>query len=209
MPGYHQMTTITTTGFCRITNSIKLDEALTRILCQIQDVTSNLNMFHHHKTQIHPLSLREAITSSQYSLLSFKLQQSNTTRENLIHEMLRLGLLIYLVTLLNESPPGVSLYDMLGARLKSTLIETTRNGGLNLEFSLWIMFIAASMVRDPDTKGYFMASATEIIEELGVSCWDNVETLFKSFFWVEKIHRGTFRPIWNALEAVITHTRKE
>ncbi|KAF8859126.1 hypothetical protein BDZ45DRAFT_590317, partial [Acephala macrosclerotiorum] len=43
MPGYHQMTTITTTGFCRITNSIKLDEALTRILCQIQDVTSNLN----------------------------------------------------------------------------------------------------------------------------------------------------------------------
>ncbi|KAF4634190.1 hypothetical protein G7Y89_g3919 [Cudoniella acicularis] len=208
MPGY-QMTTITTTGFCRITNSIKLDEALIRILCQIQDITSNLNMFHHHKTQIHPLSLREAITSSQYSLLSFKLQQSNTTRENLIHEILRLGLLIYLVTLLNESPPGVSLYDMLGARLKSTLIEIRRNGGLNLEFSLWIMFIAASMVRDPDTKGYFMASATEIIEELGVSFWDNVETLFKSFFWVEKIHRGTFRPIWNALEVVITHTRKE
>jgi hypothetical protein len=60
-----------------------------------------------------------------------------------------------------------------------------------------------------DTKGYFMASAIEIIEELGVSCWDNVETLFKSFFWVEKIHRGTFRTVWNALKAVITHIRKE
>jgi hypothetical protein len=54
-----------------------------------------------------------------------------------------------------------------------------------------------------------MASAIEIIEELGVSCWDNVETLFKSFFWVEKIHRGTFRTVWNALKAVITHIRKE
>jgi hypothetical protein len=123
--------------------------------------------------------------------------------------MLRLGLLIYLVTLLNKSSPGVSLYNTLGARLRSTLIEIRRNGSLNLEFSLWIMFIAASMVRDPDTKGYFMASATEVIEELGVSCWDNVRTLFKYFFWVEKIHRGTFGPIWNALKAVITHTRKE
>ena len=209
MPGYDQMTPITATGWCKLTNSIKLDEALTRILCQIEDVTSNLKRFHHHKTHIHPLSLREAITSSQYSLLSFKLQQSNTTRQNLIHEMLRLGLLMYLVTLLNESPPGVSLYDMLGTRLMTTLIEIRRNGGLDLEFALWLMFIAASMVRDPDTKGYFMASATDIIEELGVSCWDNVETLFKSFFWVEKIHEGSFRPIWNALKVVITRTCKE
>ncbi|KAH7110911.1 hypothetical protein B0J11DRAFT_473782 [Dendryphion nanum] len=196
MPGYHQMTTITATGFVKITSSIKLDEALTRILCQIQHVTSSLNMFYHHKTQIHPLSLREVITSSQYSLLSFKLQQKKTVRENLVHEMLRLGLLVYLVTLLNESPSEVSLYDMLGARLKSTLIEVRRNGGLDLEFSLWILFIAASVVKDPDTKGYFTASATEIIDELGVSCWDNIETLFKSFFWVEKIHRGTFKLIF-------------
>lgn len=42
---------------------------------------------------------------------------------------------------------------------------------------------------------------TEIIEELGISCWHDLDTLFKSFFWVEKIHRGTFRPIWDALEA--------
>jgi hypothetical protein len=210
MTGWHQMTTITTTGFCRITNSVKLEGTLARILGQIQDVTSNLNTFHHHKTQIHPLGLREAITSSQYSLLSFKYQQSKTTRENLIHEMLRLSLLTYLVTLLNESPPGASLYNMLGARLKSTLIEIRRNGGLNPEYALWIMFIAVSTVRDSDTKGYFMESATEMIEDLGISCWDNAETLFKSFFWVEKIHRGTFRPIWDALEAgIMQHSYKE
>ncbi|KAM0127295.1 hypothetical protein ACHAP3_008863 [Botrytis cinerea] len=209
MPGYHQMTTITATGFAKFISSIKLDEALSRILCQIQHVTSSLNMFHKQKTQIHPLSLREAITSSQYSLLSFKLHHKKTIGENLIHEMLRLGLLLYLVSLLNESPPEVSLYDMLGARLKSTLIEVWRSGGLDLEFSLWILFIAASVVRDPDTKGSFTTSATEIIDELGVSCWDNLETLFKSFFWVEKIHRGTFKLIWNAIEAAIIHAGKE
>lgn len=203
MPRYHQTTTITATGFCRITDSIKPDETLTRILRQIHDVTSDLNMFLHSKTQIHPLGLREAITSSQNSLLTFKPQQSNTMRQILMHEMLRLGLLMYLVTLLNESPPGVPLYDMLGSRLMSTVVEIRRNSGLDLEFSLWIMFIAASMVRDPDTKGYFTASATEIIEELGLSCWDNVVTLFGSFFWVEKIHLVTFRPIWDALEAEI------
>ncbi|KAN0102229.1 hypothetical protein V8E51_012739 [Hyaloscypha variabilis] len=200
IPGYHQTTTLTTTGIFKITNSIKLDEWLTGIICQIQDVTSDLNLFYLHKTQINPLSLREAITSSQYSLLSFKLQQSNTTRENLIHEILRLGLLLYLITLLNESPTGVSLYDMLGTRMKSKLIEIRLSGGLNLEFSLWVMFIAASVVRGLDTKDYFLASATEIIETLGFSCWDNVENLFKSFFWVEKIHRGTFKSIWGALD---------
>ena len=202
------ITTVTTTGFGRMKNSIKLDEGLTRIICQIQNLTSDLDMFYRHKTQIHPLCLREAITSSQYSLLCCNLQQSNTARDNLIHETVRLGLLMYLVTLVNESPPGISLYDMLGARLKSALIEIKRNEGLDLEFSLWIMFIATSMVRDPDTKGYFMASATDIMMELGVSCWENVEILLKSFFWVEKIHRGAFKPIWNALEAASTHTCK-
>ena len=194
------MSTITSPGFFRITNCIKLDEGLTRILCQIQDVTSKLNNFYHRKTQIHPLRLREAITLSQYSLLCFKHQQSHAARENLIHEILRLSLSIYLVTLLNESPPGVSQYDMLGSRIKSTIIEIWGHGGLDPEFSLWIMFIAASIVRDPDTKGYFMVSAAEIIETLGVSLWEDVETLFKSFFWVEKIHRGTFKLVWNALD---------
>ncbi|RDW63271.1 hypothetical protein BP6252_10816 [Coleophoma cylindrospora] len=208
-PEYHQTTTITATGFCKITNSIKLDEALTQIFCQLQDITINLNMFHHHKAQLHPLSLREAITSSQYSLLNFKLQQGNATHQNSIHELLRLGLLAYLVTLLNESPPGVALYDILGAKLKSTLIEIKQNGGINLEFSLWIVFLAASIVEGPDIKDYFMATAIEIIEELGVFCWDNVEALLKSFFWVEKIHRGTLRPIWTTLKALITDTRKE
>jgi hypothetical protein len=98
---------------------------------------------------------------------------------------------------------------MLGARLKSTLMEVRRNGGLDLQFFLWILVIATSVVKDPDTKGYFTVSATEIIDELGVSCWDNIETLFKSFFWVEKIYRGTFKLIWNAIDGAIIHTAKE
>ncbi|KAH6695952.1 hypothetical protein BKA61DRAFT_623615 [Leptodontidium sp. MPI-SDFR-AT-0119] len=191
MSGYPQTTTITSTGFGKITNSIKLDEELTRILCQIQDVTS------------------KAITSTQYSLLSFKPQQSNTISENSIQEILRLGLLMYLVTLMNESPPGVPLYDTLGARLKATLIEIRQRGALDPTYSLWISFIAVSMVRDLDTKSYFMASATEIIEGLGVTCWDNIETLFKSFFWAERIHRGIFKSIWNDIEVSIVDTRKD
>jgi hypothetical protein len=113
--------------------------------------------------------------------------------------MLRLTLLIYLGTLLNESPPGVSIYDMAGARLKSTLVEIKSHGSLNLDFSLWTMFLAASMVRDTDTKGYFMASINQIVEGIGVADWDSVETLLKSFFWVAKIHGKTFRSVWNAL----------
>ncbi len=84
--------------------------------------------------------------------------------------------------------------------MKLKLIEIRLSGGLNVDFSLWVMFIAASVVEGPDTKDYFLASATEIIETLDFSCWDNAENLFKSFFWVEKIHRGTFKPIWSALD---------
>lgn len=183
----------------KITNSIKLDEGLARILCQVQDITFHLSTFYHGKSQIHPLDLREAITSSQYSLLSFKHHRSSITREGLIHEMMRLILLIYFGTLLNESPPGVSIYDMAGARLKSTLIEIRSHDSLNLDFSLWIMFLAASMVRNPDTKSYFVASINQIVEELGVSDWSSVETLLQSFFWVAEIHGKTFRSIWNAV----------
>jgi len=183
-----------------LSNSVKLDEALTRILCQVQNITLHLNIFYDGKSQMHPLDLREAITSAQYSLLSFKPHQNFTTREGFVHEILRLTLLIYLGTLLDESPPGILIYDAAGEQLKS-LIEIRDQHWLDSKLSLWIMFLAASVVRDLETKSYFLASAAGIAEELGISSWDDVEAIFKSFFWVESIHKETFKLVWDVLHA--------
>lgn len=188
-----------TVGFHVIQNAIKLDTGLAHILYQIQHVTSDLHLFHLHKSKIHPLSLREDITYLQYALLSSKFKQNNT-RENLIHEVLRLGLIMYLVTLLNETPPGMSVCDTLGARLNFLLADNLGNSSLNLELYLWLMFIAASVVGNPVTKRHFIASATETVEELGISGWEDAKVIFECFFWVEKIHEGSFRLIWDALE---------
>lgn len=73
---------------------LKLDGIFLNILYEIQAVMSRLNIFHIHQLQIYRLGLREAITSSQYALLSLKWQPRCTTSDDQFHEILWFVLLI-------------------------------------------------------------------------------------------------------------------
>lgn len=148
---------------------------------------------------MHPLTLREDIVSLQYALLSSESEQADSTCDNPVQELLRLSLLMYLVTILNELPAGLSICDMLGGRVQSSLQNIQLHNELTSEFRLWIIFTGASIVGSSPIKGYFLTSAIEVIRKLGLSKWEEAKEAFRSFFWVEKIHEAAFRPLWDSI----------
>ena len=182
------------TDILRSSSFIQLDERLAWILPRIQEVTSCLNLVHLHKAPVHPTTLREAITSLQYALIS-----SQPIGESSIHEILRFCLIMYLVTILNEFPRGASTFAMLGEKLISTLGKLRLSDSFEPEFVLWMMFIAASIIDKPKIKAYFLAGVVDAMQLLNVSSWEEIEMIFKSFFWADKIHAASFGIVWREL----------
>jgi len=46
-----------------------------------------------------------------------------------------------------------------------------------------------------------MASAAESMQVLDVSTWEELEVIFRTFFWVEEIQSISLARVWNALGA--------
>ncbi|RDW65953.1 hypothetical protein BP6252_09588 [Coleophoma cylindrospora] len=187
------------THFRGVRSSVELDNRLVQILWHVEHTAFNLNRIHLSKTDIHPMTVRKDITSLQYTLLSFDFRR-NDIREGLMYEVLRLSMLVYLVAVLDEAPPGLPIYKMLGVELEASLKELGLESSLEPKFLLWITFVGASFDQNAQTREYFMASATKTLRRLGISSWENAEVVLKSFFWVDKTHSNSFSRVWDSLE---------
>jgi len=78
------------------------------------------------------MSLREDIKSLQYALLSSDFRRESSD-EGYAYEVLRLGLVVYLVTLINEFPHGKTTWGTLGEKLRAALEKTRPDDGIKTE----------------------------------------------------------------------------
>lgn len=145
------------------------------------------------------MTVREEITSLQYALLLFSTGRSDAPGD-LVHEVLRLILLVYLITILNEGPLGPPIYNMLVVELADSLKKFNLDDHLEPAFLLWITFIAASIDQNAQTREYFNSCSTKVLSGLGISSWEGAEMVFQSFFWVDKIHSSSFSQVWDSLK---------
>ncbi|RDW72235.1 hypothetical protein BP5796_08269 [Coleophoma crateriformis] len=187
------------THFRGVRSAVELDNRLLQILWHVEHAVFNLNRIHINKADIHPMAVRKEITSLQYALLSFGVRR-NDVREELMHEVLRLSMLVYLVIVLDESPPGLPIYKMLGVDLVAALKELGLESSLEPKFLLWITFVGASFDQNAQNSDYFMASAAKMSKRLGISSWESAEVVLKSFFWVDKTQSYSFSRVWDSLE---------
>jgi len=160
-----------------------------------------VNLLHLKTADIHPLSLREDITSLQYALLCFDFN-SNDEALHLVNRVAQLGHLVYLVTILDEGFPGTSTCDNLAQTLASYLERLPPRILFTDEFLLWISFCAASTASEGKIQTDLQILANGYKKGLSIFSWDDAEVIFKSFFWVDKIHGITFRRVWKALEGM-------
>lgn len=182
-----------TLAFPGVDTTHDLPPALTPVLMGLQIATQSLTQAYVSPAliTIHPLDIREQIISLQYALLS-------TPPLSGVHEVLRLSLLLYLVTLANEPFPGTANCAILGQSLQDLLCKEEKGEGISSGFRLWVCFLAAAAGRG-SVRGWFVVEAGQTARDLGWRTWDVVEKVLKGFFWVEGIHDVRLRELWGEM----------
>jgi hypothetical protein len=180
-------------SFQALSETFGFDLELQSIMIRVNEATDALNLLHLRKKATDPLALREDFTSIQYSLLSMHSTRSLTPR-CAMQEVCRIGILLYITSILNELPVGASVCDTLIAKLRQALerIGTTRNENLILEFQLWLMFLSNALASTPKNKEWTRKSFGDAIEGLDIKHWDDIKSILKTFGWVEAIHGEYF-----------------
>ena len=114
-------------------------------------------------------------------------------------QLVRLGLLLYLGSVLNEYPPEISVVDMLGVTLR-TALEGLSNfiffHTLPSHFKLWLAFLAGTRMANLTTKGWYVDYTTQLLRSQDSEqrpAWEQVRKLVSVFFWVEDVHELEFR----------------
>lgn len=185
-------------GFQALSETFGLDLELKSIMIRANEATDALNLLHLRKRATDPLALRDDFTSIQNSLLSMHSTRSLTPR-CATQEVCRIGILLYITSILNELPVGASVCDTLIAKLRQALerIGTTRDENMILEFQLLLMFLSNALASTPKTKEWTRKSFGDAMERLDIKHWDDIKTILKTFGWVEAIHGEYFRALYD------------
>lgn len=62
---------------------------------------------------------------------------------------------------------------------------------------LWLLFLAGSLILDPNEKQWFVCSIIQGISELSISSWSDAKLLLETFAWTGKIQDKIGRDLWD------------
>ena len=114
-------------------------------------------------------------------------------------QLVRLGLLLYLGSVLNEYPPEISVVDMLGVTLRTALQRLSSFNILDAlppHFRLWLTFLAGTRMANLITKMWYADYSTQILRSQGWGqrpAWEQVRKMVSVFFWIDDVHELEFR----------------
>ena len=182
-------------GFRNINDLYLLGNDFNSILRKVEDATIALNRIHVGDMTVNPFDLRDELTSTQYVLLRLECSRHNVHESDAEH-LCRLGLLLYLVTILNDLLPGASTCDMLATRLRAEL-DSMSEERITPEFRWWLVLLVGGIAADDANKAWAKRAFEEIISHPSVTYRrENAKAVLTKFFWVEKIHGEKFNKLW-------------
>ncbi|KAF3391097.1 hypothetical protein DPV78_010946 [Talaromyces pinophilus] len=194
----------TTTGFDALDAMLNLDDGIKQHITALEEatrLTSSL-MTNKNNNQADAARIRFLVTRTQYTLLS------TPKYPNTVLELSRLVLILYSENMVNESPPRLPICDVLIARFRDIWL-TAGNIGISvpLQFKLWSLFIAASVisvVAEP-LMDWYLAYIDETASQMRISEWSHLVDVFDMFLWDEKIHGRRYREIWDDAKRADPH----
>jgi hypothetical protein len=190
------------------THSLDDNKDLINILLEIQHLTS---LFNNKTTDLHIPTILRMIASIQYHILYFF--HSPGFKHGGVEELCCLGSLIYLEILNDDACARIwglgsqlshDINTPLILKLKSCLdlveIDTPQMRAL----FLWAILMGGVAVAGTRDRAWFVARLVKVVMEWGIGSWEEARGELRGgeFWWVESIHDGGCREVWD--EAVVT-----
>lgn len=214
-------------GFQAVHDDCGFDAHLIDILHRVNAVTRTMNTIHRVISNVIPVQLRQTLRSIQYDLLILCAENQDDEHDSISssssrssegsghdHQQLllsltracRLGILLYVGTIQNEFwHPSMS--KPLLAQLESYLSQLQlQTGGVAFAnnnplrgISLWLVFLAGSLVRDPSHNPRFVRITSHAVASLSpsLSRWEDAKSLLETFAWVGKLQDQAGRDLWD------------
>lgn len=188
-------------GFQKVNGLVHFRNDFNWVLCKIEDATRALNSIHIGDTTTNPLDLRDELTSMQYVLLRMELAR-HSVYEHKAERICRLGVLLYLVTILNDLLPGASTCNMFATTLRVELGNMIEERTITPEFRWWVVLLIGGIVSDEVNKLWAKNAFERIILDSPLSTRHDIKETLAQFFWVEKIHGEKFAKLWDEALAI-------
>jgi hypothetical protein len=123
---------------------------------------------------------------------------------SVIQEAVRFGAILYIVTLIRKpSIRGID-YTVMLSTLKSHLLGFKATCDETTSFFLWLLFIGG-IVPGSSCRAWFTAKLVDVLGQAGIGTWKATKPLLLKFWWVESIHEGPCRQLWEEVNMMGTN----
>ncbi|KAH8647648.1 hypothetical protein BX600DRAFT_475683 [Xylariales sp. PMI_506] len=162
-----------------------------QVIHRVDCATKALNMLHCGDKSIDAVRLRDELTLVQYAVLRMA-RSPHQVSDVGIQRICRLGLLLYLFTISNDLPSGVSTCDMIAKSLISNIETYSMGNILPCNFLWWLAFMVVTLADKEENRRW----AKEVIEKSmrvnGRVGREHIKVHISALPWVERIHGESF-----------------
>jgi hypothetical protein len=182
-------------------NSEIYDFTLQQVFEDLMSVSCLLN----HNTacfRLEPFAYQEILLSVCYRLTHrYPLAHKGYGYGNGQEELLYLGLLAFMTTLLFRHTFQRLSYPLLTERLRSAMERLLERGSMNDSMTLWLLFIGGISVFDDDAHNvvWIVSHVKKYLFNLRIGTWSAVRDEIRNFPWINVVHEGPGVKFWQAL----------
>jgi hypothetical protein len=142
-----------------------------------------------------------------YRLLSIRPLLKGKNRENVMEEVCRLGMLLFLSPFwraLGQSPVRTAA---LSRNLLLVLLENMIEWNELKPLLIWTLYFAAIETKDLAERSQFVLMLGIIMNSMQLQDWDGLMKLVKDVLWVDKLFAGTDDLIRDEVMQIVNHHR--
>lgn len=125
-------------------------------------------------------------------------RKNDDASESKIEHICRLGLHLYLITILDDLPPEALACDNLAAQLKFYLSDLNHHE-IPRELHCWLTFLIGITVCNTSCKSWAQKTFASLVQEPVPLTKEELKAQLGTFFWVENIHGVSFNKFWDTV----------
>ena len=176
------------------------DFTLQQVFKDLMSVSCLLN----HNTacfRLEPFAYQEILLSVCYRLVHrYPLAHKGYGYGNDHEELLYLGLLAFMTTLLFQHAFRRLSYPLLTERLCSAIERSLNRGSMNDQMTLWLLVVGGISVFDnADNRAWLVSHVKRYLSKLQIGTWSALRDEICDFPWFNMVHEDPGHDLWQAL----------
>jgi hypothetical protein len=122
------------------------------------------------------------------------------------YEACRLALVIFGVGVTFPLPPGVALFSKLVGALRVELQRLTQDNASqsvsSMQACCWCLVLGGIVAEAVEEKRWFVHELKRIVAALGISTWEQLKRVLRSFLWLDSACDMAGRQLWGEIQRI-------